>query len=166
MNQASHYVDLLDWLIGPVKSVIAYTGTLARDIAVEHAGVVALEWRNGAMGSINVTMLAYPKILEGSITVLGNKGAAKIGGVAVNEIQHWEFSGSDAVDATLASVVMRQLLSTVMVTRSTYDNVIKTLSGEAEPEADGREGLRSLELLIAMYKAARDGRRMCLPLEF
>jgi UDP-N-acetyl-2-amino-2-deoxyglucuronate dehydrogenase len=159
-------VDLLDWLIGPVESVIAYTGTLARDIAVEHAGVAALEWRNGAMGSINVTMLACAKNLERSITVLGKKGAVKSGGVAVIEIQHWESSGSDAVDANLESVVMRQLPSTVMVTRSACDNVVKTLNGEAEPEADGREGLRSPELPIVMYQSARDGRRMCLPLEF
>ena len=74
MNQASHYVDLLDWLVGPVESVQAYTGTLARNIEVEDTGVAALKWRNGALGSINVTMLTYPKNLEGSITILGEKG--------------------------------------------------------------------------------------------
>jgi UDP-N-acetyl-2-amino-2-deoxyglucuronate dehydrogenase len=166
MNQASHYVDLLDWLIGPVESVIAYTGTLARDIEVEDTGVAALKWRNGAMGSINVTMLAYPKNLEGSITVLGEKGTAKIGGVAVNEIQHWEFSESDPVDATIKSASYETTSVYGHGHPLYYDNVIKTLSGEAEPETDGREGLRSLELLIAMYKSARDGRRICLPLEF
>jgi UDP-N-acetyl-2-amino-2-deoxyglucuronate dehydrogenase len=125
-----------------------------------------LGWRNGAMGSINVTMPAYARNLARSITVLGKKGAVKIGGAAVIEIQHWESSGSDAVDATIESVAMRQLPFTVMVTRSACDNVIKSLSGEAEPEADGREGLRSPELSIVMYQSARDGRRMCLPLEF
>jgi UDP-N-acetyl-2-amino-2-deoxyglucuronate dehydrogenase len=74
MNQASHYVDLLDWLIGPVESVMAYTGTLARNIEVEDTGVAALKWRNGAMGSVNVTMLTHPKNFEGSITILGGKG--------------------------------------------------------------------------------------------
>src|SRR5688572_28699142 len=71
MNQASHYIDLLDWLIGPVESVMAYTGTLARDIEVEDTGVAAIRWRNGALGTVNVSMLAYPKNMEGSITVLG-----------------------------------------------------------------------------------------------
>jgi UDP-N-acetyl-2-amino-2-deoxyglucuronate dehydrogenase len=66
MNQASHYVDLLDWLIGPVDSVMAYTGTLARNIEVEDTGVAALKWRSGAMGTVSVTMLTYPKNLEGS----------------------------------------------------------------------------------------------------
>jgi UDP-N-acetyl-2-amino-2-deoxyglucuronate dehydrogenase len=63
MNQASHYVDLLDWIAGPVESVMAYTGTLARNIEVEDTGVAAVKWRSGAMGSINVTMLTYPKNL-------------------------------------------------------------------------------------------------------
>jgi len=98
MNQASHYVDLLDWLVGPVESVMAYTGTLARRIEVEDTGVAALKWRNGAMGTISVTMLTYPKNLEGSITILGETGTVRIGGVAVNEIQHWEFETSHDMD--------------------------------------------------------------------
>lgn len=92
MNQASHYVDLVDWLIGPVESLHAYTATLERDIEVEDTGVISLRWRNGALGSMNVTMLTYPKNLEGSITILGEKGTVRVGGVAVNEIQHWEFA--------------------------------------------------------------------------
>ncbi|HTL92884.1 MAG TPA: Gfo/Idh/MocA family oxidoreductase, partial [Steroidobacteraceae bacterium] len=71
MNQASHYVDLLDWLIGPVESVQAYTATLARHIQVEDTAVVGIRWRSGALGSMSVTMLTYPRNYEGSITVLG-----------------------------------------------------------------------------------------------
>ena len=95
MNQASHYVDLLDWLIGPVESVQAYTATLARNIQVEDTGVVSIRWRTGALGSMNVTMLTYPKNLEGSITIIGEKGTVRIGGVAVNRIEHWEFAEPD-----------------------------------------------------------------------
>src|SRR5437660_3395678 len=98
MNQASHYVDLIDWLIGPVESVQAYTATLARDIQVEDSAVVGIRWRSGALGSMCVTMLTYPKNYEGSITVLGEKGTVRIGGVAVNEIQHWEFAEPTADD--------------------------------------------------------------------
>ena len=166
MNQASHYVDLLDWLVGPVESVIAYTGTLARNIEVEDTGVAALKWRNGAMGSINVTMLAFPKNIEGSITVLGERGTVRIGGVAVNEIQRWEFATPDPVDAQVADASYETTSVYGFGHPLYYDNVIKVLSGEAEPETDGREGLRSLELLIAMYKSARDGRRINLPLEY
>ena len=104
MNQASHYVDLLDWLIGPVESVMAYTGTLARAIEVEDTGVAAIKWRNGAMGSVNVTMLAHPKNYEGSITILGEHGTVRIGGVAVNDIAHWEFAQPHEMDAQLEAL--------------------------------------------------------------
>src|SRR5215813_11946643 len=98
MNQASHYVDLLDWLGGPVESVQAYTATLARDIEVEDTGVVSIRWRTGALGSMNVTMLTYPKNLEGSITIIGESGTVKVGGVAVNKIEHWAFADADPDD--------------------------------------------------------------------
>ena len=166
MNQASHYVDLLDWLIGPVESVMAYTGTLARNIEVEDTGVAALKWRNGAMGSINVTMLTYPKNLEGSITVLGERGTVKIGGVAVNDVQHWEFATPDPIDEQISAASYETASVYGFGHPLYYDNVIQTLRGEADAETDGREGLRSLELLIAMYKSARDGRRINLPLEY
>ena len=166
MNQASHYIDLLDWLIGPVESVMAYTATLARNIEVEDGGVVALRWRNGAIGTVNVTMLTYPKNTEGSITILGEKGTVRIGGVAVNEIQTWEFADVRAEDAEIANA--NYPINSVYGFGHPlyYDNVIKTLRGEAEPETDGREGLKTLELLIAMYLSSRDGKRVALPLEY
>jgi UDP-N-acetyl-2-amino-2-deoxyglucuronate dehydrogenase len=166
MNQASHYVDLLDWLIGPVESVMAYTGTLARAIEVEDTGVAAIKWRNGAMGSINVTMLAHPKNFEGSITILGENGTVRVGGVAVNQIEHWEFADSHPMDAQLDEASYQTTSVYGFGHPLYYDNVIATLRGAAEPETDGREGLKSLELLIAMYRSARDGKRVNLPLEY
>jgi UDP-N-acetyl-2-amino-2-deoxyglucuronate dehydrogenase len=166
MNQASHYVDLLDWICGPVESVMAYTGTLARNIEVEDTGVAALKWRNGALGSINVTMLTYPKNLEGSITILGENGSATIGGVAVNEVKNWQFSSADPMDEQIASASYETTSVYGFGHPRYYDNVISTLRGEAQPETDGREGLKSLELLIALYMSARDGKRMNLPLAY
>ena len=166
MNQASHYIDLLDWLIGPVESVMAYTGTLARHIEVEDTGVAALKWRNGAMGSVNVTMLTHPKNLEGSITVLGEQGTVRIGGVAVNKIEHWEFAQPHAMDAGLDDASYQTTSVYGFGHPLYYDNVIRTLRGECEAETDGREGLRSLEILIASYLSARDQRRVALPLQY
>jgi UDP-N-acetyl-2-amino-2-deoxyglucuronate dehydrogenase len=103
MNQASHYVDLVDWLIGPVESVQAYVATLARNIQVEDTATVGVRWRSGALGSINVTMLTHPKNFEGSITIIGESGTVRIGGVAVNEIQHWEFADKDPDDERVRS---------------------------------------------------------------
>lgn len=166
MNQASHYIDLLDWLIGPVESVMAYTGTLARDIEVEDSGVAAIRWRSGAMGTLNVTMLTYPKNLEGSITILGEKGTVRVGGVAVNEIQHWQFAEPRPEDDEIKAASYATTSVYGFGHPLYYDNVIRALSGEAAPETDGREGLKSLELLIAMYLSSRDGRRVALPLEY
>lgn len=166
MNQASHYVDLLDWLIGPVESVQAYTATLARNIEVEDTGVMSLRWRTGTLGSMAVTMLTYPKNLEGSITVIGERGTVRVGGVAVNRIEHWEFAEPHDDDA----LVERAGYETTSVYGHGhplyYENVLNTLRGEAAPETDGREGLRSLELLVALYLSSRDGRRVALPLEY
>jgi len=166
MNQASHYVDLIDWIVGPVESLQAYTATLARDIEVEDTGVLSLRWRNGALGSMNVTMLTYPRNLEGSITVLGEHGTVRIGGVAVNEIQQWEFARSDPDDDKVRDASYETTSVYGFGHPLYYDNVIKVLRGEAEPETDGREGLKSLEVLIAAYKSARDGKRVALPLEY
>jgi UDP-N-acetyl-2-amino-2-deoxyglucuronate dehydrogenase len=166
MNQASHYVDLLDWLIGPVESVQAYTATLDRDIQVEDTGVVSVRWRTGALGSMNVTMLTYPKNLEGSITILGEKGTVRLGGVAVNRVDHWEFADEDPDDALVEQASYETTSVYGFGHPLYYDNVINALRGEADPETDGREGLRSLEILIATYLSARDGRRVALPLEY
>ncbi|WP_417411999.1 Gfo/Idh/MocA family protein [Hoeflea sp.] len=165
MNQASHYVDLLDWLIGPIESLQAYTATLARDIEAEDSGVLSIRWRSGALGSMNVTMLTYPKNLEGSITILGEKGTVRVGGVAVNEIQHWDFAERLPDDDKVAAASYQTTSVYGFGHPLYYDNVIKVLRGEAEPETDGREGLRSLEVLSAAYLAARDGRRVSLPLD-
>ena len=166
MNQSSHYIDLLDWLMGPVESVMTYTATLARDIEVEDSAVVALRWRSGALGTVNVSMLTYPNNMEGSITILGEKGTVRVGGVAVNEIQTWEFSEPRAEDAEIENASYQTTSVYGFGHELYYDNVIKTLRGEAEPETDGREGLKTLELLIAMYLSARDGKRVSLPLEY
>ena len=166
MNQASHYIDLLHWMIGPVESVMAYTATLARNIEVEDSGVAAIRWRSGAMGTLNVTMLTYPKNMEGSITILGEKGTVRIGGVAVNEIQTWEFADTRPEDAEVAASSYQTTSVYGLGHPLYYRNVIETLRGEAEPETDGREGLITLELLIAMYLSSRDGKRVALPLEY
>ena len=166
MNQASHYIDLLDWIVGPVESVMAYTGTLARDIEVEDSGVAVLRWRNGAMGTLNVSMLTYPKNMEGSITILGESGSVRIGGVAVNEILKWEFAEPHEDDEAVREASYETTSVYGFGHPLYYDNVIKSLRGEEEAETDGREGVKSLELLIAMYLSARDGKRVALPLEY
>lgn len=165
MNQASHYIDLVDWLIGPVEKVQAMMGTLERDIEVEDTGVVNIKWRSGAMGSINVTMLSYPKNFEGSITIMGEKGTVRVGGLAVNEIQHWEFEDERDYDTTIKDANYETTSVYGFGHPLYYKNVIDVLRGQAEPDTDGREGLKSLEVLIATYLSAKDGTTVSLPLE-
>ncbi|MEE2681258.1 MAG: Gfo/Idh/MocA family oxidoreductase [Planctomycetota bacterium] len=166
MNQASHYVDLLEWLIGPVSDVQAMTGTLARDIEVEDSGVLNLRWRSGALGSMCVSMLTYPKNLEGSITVLGEKGTVRIGGLAVNEIQHWAFEDVRPEDASIQDASYETTSVYGFGHPLYYENLVQTLRGESKAATDGRDGLKSLELLIAAYLSARDGTTVSLPLEY
>ncbi len=166
MNQASHYVDLLEWLVGPIADIQAMTGTLAREIEVEDTGVMNIKWRNGAMGSMNVTMLTYPKNYEGSITILGEKGTVRIGGVAVNEIQHWEFEERKDYDSEIKDANYQTTSVYGFGHPLYFKNVIDVLRGGTEPATDGREGLKTLEVLIATYLAARDGKIVSLPLEY
>jgi UDP-N-acetyl-2-amino-2-deoxyglucuronate dehydrogenase len=165
MNQASHYVDLVDWLIGPVDRVQAMMST-SRDIETEDTGVVNIKWRSGALGSMAVTMLTYPKNLEGSITILGETGSVKIGGAAVNDIQTWEFSDKKIYDKEVKSANDETTSNYGFGHPLYYKNVIDVMRGQAEPETDGREGLKSLEFLTAAYLAARDGKTVGLPLNF
>ncbi len=165
MNQASHYVDLFDWLIGPVDKVQAMMST-TRDIEVEDTGVMNVRWRSGTLGSMSVTMLTYPKNMEGSITILGEKGTVRVGGVAVNDIQHWEFDEVRDYDEQIKTANYETTSIYGFGHPLYYKNVVEVMRGEAEPETDGREGLKSLEMLIAAYLSARDGKTVSLPLEY
>jgi len=165
MNQASHYVDLLDWLIGPIDKVQSMVST-TRDIEVEDTGVLNVKWRNGALGSMSVTMLTYPKNLEGSITILGEKGTVRVGGVAVNDIQIWDFDDPKDYDEEIQQANYETTSVYGFGHPLYYKNVVDVMRGKAEPETDGREGLKSLEVLIAAYQSARDGKTISLPLEY
>ena len=164
MNQASHYVDLMQWLVGPVESVIAKTATLARRIKAEDSGAAVLKFRNGALGVIEVTMLTYPKNLEGSFTLIGEKGTVKIGGTAVNKIEHWQFADSDPDDAAVEQVNTDPPSVYGFGHEPYYRNVLKVLRGEAVADTDGRGGRKSLELILGIYESAKTGREVPLPL--
>tara|TARA_Y100001970_G_C14206725_1_gene844508 strand:+ start:475 stop:1536 length:1062 start_codon:yes stop_codon:yes gene_type:complete len=165
MNQASHHVDLLDWLIGPVDCVQAMIST-TRNIEVEDTGVLNIKWQNGVLGSMSVTMLTYPKNLEASITIIGEKGTVRIGGVAMNDIQKWEFHKKRDYDDNIDKVSYETTSLYGFGHPLYYKNVIDVLQGKAEPETDGKEGLKSLEILIAAYLSAKKNKTISLPFEY
>jgi len=165
LNQASHYVDLMQWLVGPVESVMAKTATLARRIEAEDTGIAVLKFRSGALGSIQVTMLTWPKNLEGSITILGEKGSVKIGGTAVNRIEQWLFAEWDDDDKLLEQANTSPPTVYGFGHEGYYRNVLSTLRGTTRPETDGRGGRKSLELILGIYESARTGTDVALPLK-
>ena len=164
MNQATHYVDLLDWLIGPVEYISASIATLGRNIEVEDTAAIQLKWKGGALGTMAVTMLTYPKNLEGSITILGENGSVKVAGKAVNKIEYWYFADKTNDD----NLVEKASYETTSVYGfghpSYYNNLFNNLEGKEEAMCDGKEGLKSLELVIGAYKSAKNKEVVYLPL--
>lgn len=161
MNQAIHYVDLVRWLFGPVELVHAFTSTLARRIEVEDTAAVSLKFRSGALGTINVTMLTYPMNFEGSLTVIGERGTARLAGVACNRIEHWNFE-EDRVGEGDASHHTESVYG--VGHPALYRNVVESLEESRPALVEGREGMKSLEIVVAAYRSAQQARQVALPL--
>lgn len=164
MNQASHYVDMLYWLIGEPESVMAHTATMARHIETEDTGAAIIKFRNGVIATMSVTMLCYPKNFEGSITLLGEKGTVRIGGVAINKIEKWEFADYDDDDKDILASNYNPPNVYGFGHSAYLHNVLDVLEGKAQPETDGRSGRKSLEMIHAIYRSARENRAITLPL--
>src|SRR6478672_6592739 len=164
MNQASHYVDLIQWLVGPVESVMAKTANQARRIEAEDSGVALLKFRSGALGLIEVNVLTYPRNLEGSITILGERGSVKVGGTAVNKVETWLFADYDDDDKLVEAANTNPPNVYGFGHEGYYRNVLKVLRGEARPDTDGRAGRKSLELILGIYESAKIGREVPIPL--
>jgi UDP-N-acetyl-2-amino-2-deoxyglucuronate dehydrogenase len=137
MNQASHYVDMLYWLIGDVDYVMASTATMARKIETEDTGAAIIKFRNGVIGTMSVTMLTYPKNFEGSITILGEKGTVRVGGIAINKIEKWEFADYDDDDKAILEASYNPPNVYGFGHTGYYNNVLDVLEGKSEPDTDG-----------------------------
>ena len=165
MNQASHYVDLMQWLVGPVESVMAKTATQARRIEAEDSGVAVLKFRSGALGVIEVNVLTYPKNWEGSIAIMGEKGSVKVGGTAVNKVEQWTFADYDDDDKLVEAASTNPPTVYGYGHEGYYRNVVSVLRGESKPDTDGRAGRKSLELILGIYESAKTGRDVPIPLK-
>ncbi|MER9025791.1 Gfo/Idh/MocA family oxidoreductase [Mesorhizobium sp. M0815] len=164
-NQASHHVDLLEWMMGDVESVFAMTRTALVNIEAEDTAVVALRFTNGALGIIEATTAARPKDLEGSISILGEKGSVEIGGFAVNEMKVWNFvepRTDDAEVLTKFSVNPPNVYG--FGHQAYYEHVVETISSGKQHLVDGLQGRKSLELISAIYESVETGQEV--PLRF
>ena len=157
LNQASHYVDLLEWIIGPLEGLFATVSTISRQIEVEDTAVLQLKWKNGALGSMSVTMITYPKNIEGSITIIGDKGSAKVGGIAVNEFEFSYFENEKG-DQTLSEYNYKKDSVYGFGHNYYYQNMLDNLETNKKPICDGESGLSSIKIINAAYKSSKEKR--------
>lgn len=164
-NQASHHVDLLEWMMGDVESVFAKSTTALVNIESEDTAIAVLKFRNGALGCIEATTATRPKDLEGSISILGEKGTVEIGGFAVNQMKTWSFAEQEPDDA---DVMQKYSVNPPNVYgfghQAYYEHVLDCLQSGRQQLVDGLEGRRSIELISAIYESIETGREV--PLRF
>jgi UDP-N-acetyl-2-amino-2-deoxyglucuronate dehydrogenase len=158
MNQSIHHIDALQWLIGDVESVFAYTGTQAHQMEAEDTGVVVLRFKNGALGSIEGSTITYPQNIEGSVAVFGEKGSLKIGGTALNRKVLWRIDGELENER---EIIMADLVDPPSVYGSSHrlviEDMIDAIHEDRPSKTHGNEGKRSLALVQAIYESARTG---------
>jgi len=162
-NQASHHIDLLVWMMGSVESVFAKSTTALVNIEAEDTAIVTLKFANGALGIIEATTAVRPKDLEGSISILGETGTVEIGGFAVNEIKHWNFSKELPGDV---DVIEKFSVNPPNVYgfghQAYYEHVVDCINGKKQALVDGLKGRRSVELINAIYESIETGREVFL----
>ncbi|HUP22944.1 MAG TPA: Gfo/Idh/MocA family oxidoreductase [Thermoanaerobaculia bacterium] len=156
-NQASHHIDLLQWMMGPVESVQAYSATRLVDIETEDTGVAILRFTSGALGIIEATTATRPTDLEGSHSILGELGSVEIGGFAVNELRSWNFVDSRPEDDDVfeSSVYPPNVYG--FGHQAFYEDVAECILTGKHSMLDGLAGRRTLELINAIYESAATG---------
>lgn len=162
-NQASHHIDLLEWMMGDVDSVFAKSKHALADIEAEDTAVVILKFRNGALGVIEATTAIRPKDLEGSISILGETGSVEVGGFAVNEMKTWNFSATLDGDS---DVIEKYSVNPPNVYgfghQAYYEHVVDCLDNDTAQLVDGLQGRKSLELINAIYESIETGKEVAL----
>ena len=172
MNQAIHSVDLLYWLMGPVSEISAHTSTLAHErIEVEDVAMATLKFENGALGVIEATTAAFPGALK-RIEVHGNQGSAVL---EEEDITMWEFAKQTKNDKDLLERMAGKTSSGGGAADPSaighhghtelFKDTLKAIKNGTKPMSDGLEGRRSVEIILAIYKAAESGRTISLPLK-
>lgn len=156
-NQASHHIDLLQWMLGPVESVKAYTARQLARIEAEDTGVAILRFTSGALGIIEATTATRPRDLEGSLSILGQGGSVVIGGFSVNKLETWNFSEPLPDDARASEDSVHPPNVYGFGHYDYYRDVIDCIRTGRKSMLDGLEGRKSLELINAIYESAATG---------
>lgn len=161
-NQASHHIDMLQWMMGEVDSVMAMTATRLAPIEAEDTAVAALRFRNGALGVIEATTATRPRDLEGSISILGEKGSVVVGGFAMERLVTWSFEKAEPEDEAIFQTHGENPKGFAWNHTEYLRNVVDAIMHGTNATVDGLEGRKSLELINALYESAETGREVNL----
>jgi UDP-N-acetyl-2-amino-2-deoxyglucuronate dehydrogenase len=165
LNQASHHIDMLRHILGPVVEVQGMAEKLGRDIETEDTALALLKFKSGALGVIEATTLTHPRNLEGSIMIQGEHGTVKVGGTALNKMEHWEFRDFENEDDNIKNIATNPPNVYGFGHHEVYRNVRDCLVNNIACHVNGEDGYKTLELILAIYKAAREGKPIKLPLD-
>lgn len=162
-NQANHHIDLLQWMMGPVKSVSAMGKSFLAPIEAEDTAVAMLEFENGAFGLIEATTAVRPENLEGSLSIIGERGSVEVGGFAVNELKSWQFISSKPEDDEVLSLYKENPKDVYGFGHERFlRQVINCLKNGVDPLIDGLAGLQSVKLMEALYESMESGAKVYL----
>lgn len=158
MNQCIHNIDLLLWMMdSPVESVYAQTGTFLRQIEMEDFGAILIRFKNGSIGIVEGSACVFPKNLEETLSIFGEKGTVVIGGLAVNEIQTWALEDEKSNSGHL--IDLNDEIDNVYGNGHVklYDNVYHSLRGNQSLLIDGESGSLAMNVILASYKSQKEG---------
>ena len=162
-NQASHHVDMLEWMMGDIESVFAKASTALVDIEAEDTAIVTIKFRNGSLGIIEATTATRPCDLEGSISILGENGSVVIGGFAVNKMETWNFVDEEEKDK---SVLEKYSVNPPNVYgfghQAYYEHVVQCVIEGGQNLVDGLQGRKSIEIISAIYESIETGKEVFL----
>lgn len=168
MNQCIHNIDLLRWMMGDeIDEVFAYTDNLNHKyIEAEDLGIAIVKFKNGSFGVIEGTTNVYPKNLEETLYIFGEKGTVKAGGKSVNILEEWNFAGEKA-DSDEIKLINSENPDSVygFGHNPLYTDVISAINNNRRPLVDAYAGARALELVLAIYESARTGKPVKFPLD-
>ncbi len=167
MNQCIHGIDLLRWMMGDeVEEVYGVIRQQFHDyLECEDVGMAILKFKNGAIGTIEGTVNVYPRNLEETLYLFGEKGTVKLGGTSCNNIDVWNFA--ETIEGDVDKVGLREATSNVYGNGHTslYANMIDAIKNDRKPYVDAYAGRNALEIVLAIYKSQLTGKTIKLPLE-
>ncbi|HRQ70112.1 MAG TPA: Gfo/Idh/MocA family oxidoreductase, partial [bacterium] len=166
-NQASHHIDLLEWMLGEPVSVMAMNGTYLSKIEVDDTCAAIIRFKSGAIGIVEATTATRPKDLEGSLSILGEKGSCVIGGFSVNRMEEWNFENESK--ETRDEILQKYSENPPSVYGFGHirylESVIDSIQNGTHALVDGLEGRKSLELINAIYESVETGKEVKLMFE-